>query len=129
METIHLFDAQGHEEKALCGANVPTNDLTGVDEYLEKRKAVLPVGNVCELRKAPAVRWAESRVLTLEADAGQLWASADELERKAEEAERVAVRYRNSAEPRRLEADELVGEARELCRLFERLKRETGLDA
>ena len=31
METMHMFDTQADEEKALCGANVHAEDLTGVD--------------------------------------------------------------------------------------------------
>ena len=69
METMHLFDTQADEEKALCGANVPADDLTGVDDYVERRKDGLPVGTVCERCKSPAVRWVESCRLKLESDA------------------------------------------------------------
>ena len=122
METMHLFDTHADEEKALCG-----------DEYLERRKDGLPVGNVCEPCKVHAVRLAENRILKLEADAEELRVGADELERMAagspaDGAERVLARYRNSASGRRSEADGFEDEARELRRLVERLKRETGLN-
>ena len=60
METMHLMDTQADEEKALCGANVPADDLTGVDDYMERWKDGLPVGTVCEPCKAHAVRWVEN---------------------------------------------------------------------
>ena len=130
---MHLFDTQAAEEAALCRADVPTVYLTGVDEYLERRKYDLPVGNVCEPCKVHAVRWAENRILELETDAGELRVRADELERAAtgcpaEGAERKLAHYQNSAEGRRSEADGLEDEARELRSLVGRLKRETGLD-
>ena len=60
METMHLFDTQADEEKALCGANVPADDLTGVDDYVERRKDGLPVGTVCERCKTLAMPFAEA---------------------------------------------------------------------
>ncbi len=133
METMHLFDTHADEEKALCGDDVPVHARQGVDEYLERRKDGLPVGNVCEPCKVHAVRLAENRILKLEADAEELRVGADELERMAagspaDGAERVLARYRNSASGRRSEADGFEDEARELRRLVERLKRETGLN-
>ena len=71
METMHLMDTQADEEKALCGANVPADDLTGVDNYMERRKDGLPVGTVCERCKAlamplvPLLRLAHLRVALL----------------------------------------------------------------
>ena len=138
METRHLFDAQADEEKALCGANVPADDLTGVDYYRKRRKDGLPVGTVCEPCKAPAVRWAVIRCPKPEADAGEFRAGADRLERmatngqakaeyrcrRAEEAERC----RSSAEWRDLEADRLEDEAEECRRVADVLARETGLE-
>ena len=132
VDTMHLFNTQAKEEKALCGADVHTVYLTGVDEYLERREYSLPAGNVCEPCKVQVVRWAENRILELESDAGELRVGANELERKAvgcstERAERNRTRYRNSAEGRRSEADEVEDEARELRELLDRLKKETGL--
>ncbi len=119
MDTMHIFDTQATEEKALCGADVPAADLMGVSEYLERREDELPVGNICEPCKVPAVRWAERRVRKLEADAGEIRDRADELERMAAGCQ---------AEGRWSEADGLEDETRELRRLVGRLKRETGLD-
>ena len=143
METMHLMDTEADEEKALRGANVPVHDLTGVDDYLERRKDGLPVGTVCEPCKAPAVRWVESHCLKLEADAGDLRASADRLERmstnslanarsrrrrRAEKAEREEARHQSSAERRNMEAAQLEGEADEYRRVANILARETGLE-
>ena len=117
-ETMHLFDTRADEEKALCGADLPAADLTGVDAYGERRDDELPVGNICEPCKVHAVGLVEIRILNLEADSGDLRVRADQLERKAsglqpEGAERDRMRYRNCAEGRRSEADELDDEARE----------------
>ena len=40
METVILYNIKAHENKALCGADVPIDNLTGVDEYRDRRKAV-----------------------------------------------------------------------------------------
>ena len=130
METMHIFDTQAKEEQAFCGTDVPTTDLTGVDEYLGRRRDGFPVGNVCEPCKVHGVRWAENRILKLETDAGELRVGANELERMAagRQVEGDAARYRNSAERRRSEAGELEEEALERLRLVERLKAEIGLD-
>ena len=122
MDTMHLFNTQAKEEKALCGADVPAVDLTGLDEYLERRKYGFPVGNVCGPCKVHAVRWAENRILELEADAEELRVVADELERTA------AGSSEEGTKGRRSEADELEDQARELREFVARLKRETGLD-
>ena len=60
MEAMHLMDTQADEEKALCGANVPADDLTGVDNYMERRKDGLPVGTVCQDCKTLAMPIAEA---------------------------------------------------------------------
>ena len=60
MKAMHLMDTQADEEKALCGANVPADDLTGVDNYMERRKDGLPVGTVCQDCKALAMPLAEA---------------------------------------------------------------------
>ena len=68
METIHPMDTDAEEEKALCGADAPSNDLTGVDHYLKRRRDGLPVGTVCKARKARTVQWAANWLLELDAD-------------------------------------------------------------
>ena len=137
METMHLMDTQADEEKALCGANVPADDLTGVDDYVERRKDGLPVGTVCERCKAPGVRWVESRCRKLEADAGELRAGADILERMVTNSlpnaknclgqSEEAARCRSSAERRNMEAAQLEDEADDCRRVADMLERETGL--
>ena len=77
-------------------------------------------------------RAAEERA-PCEADVEGLRVGADELDRNAagapaDGAGRDQARNRNSAENRRLEADGLEDEARELRRLVERLRSETGLN-
>ena len=130
MDTMHLFDTHADEEKAICGADVHIDHLTGMEEYLERRKDELPVGNVCEPCKVHAVPLVENRTLELKADAAGLEIRADELERMATgcRADRDAVRYRNSAEGRRAEAAELEVEAGEWRWLVKRLNGETSLD-
>ena len=68
MKTMHLMDTQADEEKALCGANVPADDLTGVDDYMERRKDGLPVGTICELCKPRTVAFAMRLHLELVAE-------------------------------------------------------------
>lgn len=67
MEKIHIFDTEADEEKALCKVDVPIDDLLDVSEYVERWMDELPVENVCEPCKVPALRWAENRVWKLEA--------------------------------------------------------------
>ena len=130
METMHLFDTEAGEEKALCEVDAPIDDLMGESEYLERRMDELPVRNICEPCKVPALQWAENRVWKLEADAGELLDSADEHKRMAAgcQVEKDSASYWNSAERRRSVAGELEEEARELLRLVDRLKGETDLD-
>ena len=130
MDTMHLFDTQADEEKAICGAEVHIDHITGMEEYLERRKDELPVGTVCEPCKVHAVPLVESRILTLEADAEEFQIRADELDRAVAggHGDRDVARYRNSAERRRSEADGLEGETREWRWLLEILKSESGLD-
>ena len=129
-ETMHLFHADPREEEALCGADTSADRRRSMGGYLEDRLNEVGVGTVCEECKVRGVRWTENRILKLEADAGELRDSADELERTAMgcQADGNAARYRNSAERRLSEADGLEDEARELRRLVERLKVEIGMD-
>lgn len=140
---MHLMDAGANEEKALCNTDVSVHVLTGVQDYLERRRTDLPIPPLCFGCKALAVQWAESHLLDLEADAEQVRTNAEEvrgmaesqrtkaesLRRQAEEAEGDAVRYWNSFERRELEAERLEREVGEHRRLVNRMAREISLDS
>ena len=139
-ETMHLFDAEAREEVALCGAETSADDWSSVQYYLKRRLNDFAVGTVCEPCKAPAVRRAERSCLNLEADAGELRATADRLEtmatnslaiaercrRRTEEAEHEAERNRNGAARRNSQADHLEDEADECRRVADILARKFG---
>ena len=42
MEAVHLMDTEADEEDAFCKARVSGHDLTGVDDYLDRRGNNLP---------------------------------------------------------------------------------------
>ena len=62
-----LFGTYADDERALCGADTSSDELRGVNGYLEDRLYGLPVGTVCEGCKALAVPFAESLIRDLEA--------------------------------------------------------------
>ena len=55
---MHLFDENEARERALCGADASTDDLRGVNGYLEDRLYGNPVGAVCEGCKSRAAPFA-----------------------------------------------------------------------
>ncbi len=108
-ETMHLFDADAREEKALCGADVSAEDLMTVQYCLAQLIRGVPVGNVCRACIRFAACWAEEHCRKLEAETMLLRANAQRLH------ERNATRYRNSLEEADLEADRLLERARRLA--------------
>ena len=78
-------------------------------ERLERLENGRQVGKVCEPCKVHGVRWAENRILKLEAEAGEVRFGSNQLERasadrSADGTERDWTRCRNSAQRRRSEA-------------------------
>ena len=97
------------------GANVPVNDLTGVDYYLKRRKEDLPVGTVCEPCKTHSVRWAENRLLKLETHASWMERRANTASSSAHWRGRAAWTLRASEH------------SAPICGLFLRFRREGSL--
>ena len=65
---MHLFDENAARERALCGADASTDDLRGVNGYLEDRLYGNPVGVVCEGCKSRAAPFAVELSRDLEAE-------------------------------------------------------------
>ena len=65
---MHLFDADAREEEAICGAEVSVHDLTGVDDYLERRRHDLSLSTVCNRCKVSAIPFARMRGSAVEAE-------------------------------------------------------------
>ena len=55
---MHLFDENAARERALCGADAPTDHLRGVNGYLEDRWYGNPVGVICEGCKSRSAAYA-----------------------------------------------------------------------
>ena len=81
-ETMHLFDPDAAEEKALDGEDTSANYRISVYYHLERRKDGLEVGTVCEACKALAVPFALNLIQDLEADG--LMDEAEEYRRLAD---------------------------------------------
>ena len=65
---MHLFDENAALERALCGADASTDDLRGVNGYLEDRLYGNPVGVVCEGCKSRSAPFAVKTGRDLEAE-------------------------------------------------------------
>ena len=77
MEAVHLMDTEADEEDAFCKARVSGHDLTGVDDYLDRRGNNLPVRPSASLARLSRASGAAHRLLKLEAGARELRASAE----------------------------------------------------
>ena len=65
---MHLFDENAALERALCGTDASTDDLRGVNGYLEDRLYGNPVGVVCEGCKSRSAPFAVKTGCDLEAE-------------------------------------------------------------
>ena len=67
-KTMHLFDADAREEKALCGADTSADRRRSMGGYLEDRLNETGVGIACEGCKSRAVPLAVNLARDLEAE-------------------------------------------------------------
>lgn len=118
-ETLHLFDADAREEKALCEADAYAEDLMTVQYCPTQLIRGVPVGNACRTCMDLAACWAEEHCRKLQAEAMLLRSKAQRLH------ERDATRFRDVVEEADLEADRLLEQAREYRRAADRLAGDT----